>query len=297
VTALYGPDVRALRAAIGTSAAIVARLPAGVAAALGAAGGTIEWAVRQRKRARLAANLAHALDGDPASPATRRLVRRNMRAAGRRAADLLWAVARPAEAAAGVRVANAARLEAALAAGRGAILAGPHCGGFEVAHVVAPAFPAIRLLALIDRTRIAAALELLRRSHRIATADAAATPHAALRHLRDGGALVAIADLWRPGMRGHAVRLLDARVLLPAGTAVLSRLSGAPVLPFAALPIGPRAWCIEIGEPIAAPVRSTGHDGEIATTQALADAFGTILRAHPEQWDAVDPIAWLAEDA
>jgi lauroyl/myristoyl acyltransferase len=270
-----------LRGLVRVAAAACARLPAGPAARIGAFGGFVTWLIRPGMRRQLETNLAHVAQADS---------RRTMQAAGARAADLLWALERPGEAARAMRVDDHGALEAALAAGHGLILAGPHCGGFEILGIGARELVPAPVLAISDATRIAAALEPFRRRAGIATIPPTASVKQCVRHLEAGGALVLIADLHRNGMRSHPVRLLDAAVLLPAGPALISRLAGAPILPFAAVPDGaPRRWRLVI-EPLIPPPPA-GREQE--TSQALADAFTRLLRAFPEQWDAVDPIPWL----
>jgi lauroyl/myristoyl acyltransferase len=114
--------------------------------------------------------------------------------------------------------------------------------------------------------------------------------------VRRGGVAALVADVHRPGMRSHRVRFLDAWADLPAGPAALCRLTGAPAVPFAVVKVGERTWRAQLGEPIAAPPRGSGAAGERALAQALADAFGAVIREHLEQWDAVDPIPWHASD-
>ena len=105
-----------------------------------------------------------------------------------------------------------------------------------------------------------------------------------------------LAELVHPGMRTAEVTLLGERILLPAGPAALARMAGAPLLPFAVLPIDVRAWRMWIGEPIAPPPRASGRAGEAAALQILADAWSDILRRHPTQWAAGEPLAWLSEE-
>jgi KDO2-lipid IV(A) lauroyltransferase len=275
----------ALTVLIRSAAAVCAWLPPRLAATLGRLGGLVTWLVRPGMRRQLTANLAHV---DPKAP--QRLARRGMLAAGARAADLLWALDRPDDAARGMRVDDDGRVAAALALGRGVILASPHCGGFEILAIGARRLVQAPLLAISDETRIAAALEPFRRRAGIDTISPLEPIHRCVRHLESGGALVLIADLHRPGMRGHRVRLLDAAADLPAGPALIARLADAPILPFVAVPDGgPRRWRALVEAPIPPPAPRE----ELAATQALADAFTRFLRAYPEQWDAVDPIPWL----
>src|SRR6185437_10631802 len=103
---------RVLAGVIAAAGAAGARLPARTAHRLAVAGGTLEWAARPDKRRTLVENLAHAV--------------------GLEYSDPLWSIGRPGELLRQVRIEGRAGVDAALAEGRGVILAGPHIGGWEV---------------------------------------------------------------------------------------------------------------------------------------------------------------------
>jgi hypothetical protein len=69
-------------------------------------------------------------------------------------------------------------------------------------------------------------------------------------------------------------------------------MGSAYVAPFSVLPVGPRRWKVVIEAPIEPPDAESGDAGEVATMQALADRWTTLLRSHPQHWSAVFPIAW-----
>ena len=93
-------------------------------------------------------------------------------------------------------------------------------------------------------------------------------------------------------MRTYPVRFLDAVAALPAGAAALSRLCRTPIVPFTVLPLGPRRWRVVIEPPLEAAERNGGPEAERALLQELADRWSAQLRAHPDHWAAVFPIAW-----
>jgi phosphatidylinositol dimannoside acyltransferase len=282
---------RMLRAAITVSAAVGGRLPPGIVARLAAAGGTIEWAVRPRKRAILATNLAHALSLPPEDPRVRRAVRAEVAAEARRSADFLWSVAHPERVAAATRIEGLDGLTAALDGGRGAILAGPHVGGWEVVTPLA-ATVGVEITALVEDDWLAWAVAGIRSRAGLRLVPTSVPPVRLARALREGGVVAVLADLAKPGMRAVEVSLVGDPVLLPAGPAALARITGAPMIPVAVLPIASRAWRLVLGRPIAAPPRSSGRGGERRAVQALADAWSEVLRRHPTEWAAVDPMPW-----
>jgi lauroyl/myristoyl acyltransferase len=278
------------------AAGICARMPPWLAAGLAAAGAQIEWVCRPAKRRRLAENLGHATSRTPDDPYVRRLVHRNMTVGARRAAGLLWAFARPEQAAARITITPPGALENLLADGRGAVLSSAHFGPFEAAGTTALVLPEDTTLAVVtDENAIGRGMHGIRERMGLTVVPADGELRSLLRILAGGGLVVVLGDLHRPGMRGHLVRFLDAPCILPGGVAALARMSQAPIIPFAVYPDGARRWRLELGTPIAPPARQGGAGDERRATQELADALTRIIRALPEQWDAVDPIPWQQE--
>ena len=272
------------------------RAPARIAHALAAAGGTAEWAVRPGKRARLAANLAHAVGGDPSDGRVRTLVRREVLNEARRSADLLWALGRPAELRATTDFEGLEHIEEALAHGRGVVLAGIHLGGWEVAtalpEVVVPV-PTTAIVAddwlawAIAHARVAVGLHVMYRTEPAIRAA---------RLLARGEAVLVLGDDgWGEEPRGYAVRFLDGIAHLPAGIVSLARIAGSPIVSFYALPRGPRRWVVSLDEPVLPPGRAEGKDGERRVLQALADRWSEVIRRYPEHWSAVYRIRWVEE--
>jgi lauroyl/myristoyl acyltransferase len=284
---------RVLRVAIVGASAIAGRLPAGVVYPLTRVGGTLEWAARPRKRAMLARNLGRALGRSPADPLVRTLVRREVLNEARRSADFLWALARPEELIAGVRVEGAEFLEAARSQRRGVILATLHIGGWEVVTPAPRAVFDLPTTAVVTDDWLAWAVAGLRLRSGLEIAYDSEHPSRLLSCLRRSEAVLLIADYAKPGMRTYRVRLLDGDVELPAGPAALARLSGAPIVPFAVLPDGDRRWRIEILEPVPPPSQAGGRQEEQATLQDVADRLGEVLRTDIEHWAAVYPMRWV----
>ena len=112
------------------------------------------------------------------------------------------------------------------------------------------------------------------------------------RSLRDGEivALVGDRDISRNGV---VVDLLGEPASFPAGPALLSIMSGAPLHTFA-------VWyedgctCGQIGQRIPVP-EGLPREQQIQTmTQQIADALGAAVRAHPADWHMLQPL-WLAD--
>lgn len=283
---------RVLRGALASASATVGRLPAGVAHGLAAAGSTLEWAARPAKRRRLAENLCHTLGVPPDDPSVRALVRREVRNEGRRSVDLLWALARPGELRATTTIDGEEHIAEALVRGRGVVLVSAHVGGWEVATSLARELVPVPTTAIVTDDWIAWATEGLRVRAGLGIVYDSEPVSKAVELLRSGEAVLVLGDYAKDGMRTYPVRLLDAVARLPAGPATLSRLCGAPLVPFSVLPLGPRRWRIEVDAPLDPPDRSAGEEGERALLQALADRWTETLRVHAEHWAAVYPMTW-----
>jgi KDO2-lipid IV(A) lauroyltransferase len=287
---------RVLAKVIDGATVVGCRLPPQVAHGLAVAGGTAEWAVRLDKRRRLAANLAHAVERPADDPLVRRLVRREIVNEARRSADLLWALGRQREFLASTEIEGLEHVHAALAHGRGMVLAGIHLGGWEVATAVPGAVVPVPTTAIVADDWLAWAIEHMRVTAGLRVLYRSVSPLRAARLLRDGEALLVLAD----DGAGHdprsiPVRFLDGSALMPAGVVTLARLAGSPVVSFYVLPLGPRRWRVLIDPPVDAPPRRGGEEEERRTLQVLADRWSEVIRAYPEHWAAVYRVRWVKE--
>ena len=281
-----------LRGALAAAVALGSRLPAGAAQGLALVGGNVEWAVRPRKRRRLAENLGHALGQPPDARAVRSLVRSEVLNEARRSADLLWALGRAEELLRTTVIDGVEHVEEALAQGNGALLVSPHVGGWEVATALPRAFVPVRTTAIVTDDWIAWAADGVRARAGLGRLYDTEPAWRAARLLRAGEAVLVLGDYAKAPMRTYPVRLLDAVAVLPAGAVALARLCGAPIVPFAVLPVARRRWRVEIEPPLWPPARDSGREGERELLQRLADRWTALLRAHAEHWAAVYPMTW-----
>jgi len=271
------------------------RIPTRVAHALAVFGGHAEWAVRSGKRRALATNLGHAVGLAPSSRHVRSLVRREMVNEARRSADLLWAIGRPGELLANMKVEGITHLDELLAAGRGVVLTSLHIGGWEVAGSVPRAVIPAPVTVLVADNWLAWAMQHVRRAEGLRMIYRSAPLLGAIRLLRRGEVLLVLGeDATGAPPRRYSVRFGDASARLPAGVVSLARMAGAPIVPFSVLPRGPRHWQAVFEPAIEPPPRDGGPDDEAAVLQELADRWTALLRAHPEQWAARFPVAWEA---
>ena len=199
---------------------------------------------------------------------------------------------RPREVLSRVHVRGFEPIEAALLERRGAIVALPHLGsweigglwltlrGFPMTTVVEPLQP-VELFEWFKEQRSALGLRVL--------SPEPATTGRLVQTLREGRlvGLVADRDL---GGNGVEVEFFGERTTLPAGPAVLALRTGAPLFPAA---VYQRAGGRYEGVVLAPLDCKRGHgrlrDDVAVVTQALARSFEELIRAAPSQWHLFQP--------
>lgn len=165
-------------------------------------------------------------------------------------------------------------LDAAVARGRGVVLALPHAGNWELAGLwLAGRYGPFATLAerlrpeSLYRRFVAARAEL--------GIEVLAGPRALRRRLADGGIVGLLADR-DLGPAGMEVEFFGATSRFPTGPARLAHASGAVLLP-AACWFTEQGWGTRIHPPV-------DPRDPLAATQALADRFAEEIRAHPSDW-------------
>ena len=182
---------------------------------------------------------------------------------------------------------------AALKAGRGAILALPHSGNWDLAGVwltnthgrfttVAERLKPESLYKRFLDYRESLGFEVL------PLTGGSRPPFDVLAERLRGNGLVCLMsdrDLTRAGVR---VDLFGEPTMLPAGPAKLAMATGAALLPVHSFYAGDVA-----ATQISAPLDTSSGDVQ-AVTQALADQFGANIAAHPADWHMLQP-QWIAD--
>ncbi|UXA10432.1 phosphatidylinositol mannoside acyltransferase [Mycobacterium sp. SMC-8] len=184
-------------------------------------------------------------------------------------------------------------LWSALEAGRGAVLALPHSGNWDMAgvwlvqHHGTFATVAERLKPESLYHRFLAYRERLG-FEVVPLSGGERPPFDVLRdRLRDNGVvcLMADRDMTRTGV---PVDFFGERSRLPAGPAKLALATGAALFPVHCW-FEPDDWGMQVY-----PEVDTFSGDVIAITQALADRFAKNIAAHPEDWHMMQP-QWLAD--
>ncbi|MFN2519287.1 MAG: phosphatidylinositol mannoside acyltransferase [Jatrophihabitantaceae bacterium] len=176
-------------------------------------------------------------------------------------------------------------LDAAMAAGKGAIIVLPHMGNWDVSGLwfVERGYPFTTVAERLEPASLYDRFVAYRESlgmEVLALTGAQRSPLEVLaERLRAGGAvcLVADRDLSRNGIE---VRFFGELTRMPGGPAMLAARTGAPVLPVG-LWFTEDGWGHRVNPPIPSPTDRRLRDKVSTGTQAVADVFAREIAAHP----------------
>ena len=183
-------------------------------------------------------------------------------------------------------------VEAALAAGNGAIFALPHLGGWEYAGAWMHAVKHQELLVVVEPLEPRKLFDWfvdVRRSlgmEVVAASDDAASR--ALGALRDNRIVCLVSDRDLVG-DGVSVEFFGETTTLPAGPAVLALRAKAPILPVAAYFRGRDQHVAVVRPPIDATRAGKLRQDVARITQSLAHEFEGLIASAPEQWHLMQP--------
>lgn len=246
---------------------------------------------------RLEANLRRVVGAERSDADLDRLVRAGLRSYAR---YWLEAFRLPALSAEQIRskfrLTGRERLEAAVAAGAGAVVALPHAGNWDAAGAWAAAngwklttvAERLRPERLYDRfvafrTKLGMQIIPLRGGQR--------PPLEVLEEsLRDNHIVPLLADR-DLSARGIEVTFFGGRTRMPAGPAILALRTGAPLF-VADMWYEPEAACGRLHGPLPMPTEGTLDQRVRTLTQQIADLLGAGIAAHPTDWHMLQRL-WL----
>jgi len=262
-------------------------LPTGLRHAAAAPGGTAWfWLSAAQRRAALD-NYAAVLGRSPSDPEVARVARRAFQNYGRMLMDfLLLGSLSPDELGRRMTYEGRENLDAAVAGGRGAIMAVPHMGSWDMAGsfaaslgysmwAVAERFPGT-LNDPVVRTRQRFGLNVipLGRSAVRSITDA----------LRANGVVALRCDLEQgPGV---AVRFFGRRAIVPGGPAAIAIKTGAALVPAYQFSPSPGRQHVHLDEPLRWPEGETKE----GLMQRVVTRFEDFIKEHPDQWYAFRPM-------
>lgn len=222
--------------------------------------------------------------------------RRVMASYGRYWAEVFWVRPRRRRAILASTVLDRADvLHAAIATGRGVVLALPHTGNWEAAGLRASAEEA-RVLAVAENLgnqRVTDWFVGLRTTMEIdvvLTGSGGRVTGTLMRRLRDGGVIALLSDRDLSG-RGVEVMFFGEKTTMPPGPVALADRTGAVLLPvgiyFADGRGGGHRFVVH--DPLEIPEADTAEQRVALGTQKLAGILETIIRERPEQWHVIVP--------
>jgi len=184
------------------------------------------------------------------------------------------------------------RLREVVDAGKGAIVVTPHFGNWDLAAAAAAA-SGFKVTVVtekfgpegMNRKVVAARGRLGLKVVPLSIAAGKASVNA----LRRGEVVGLVCDLPKDG-RNVAVNLVGQRAMVPAGPALLSLRSGAPVVPITCLRVADGKYRLDVQAPLSRPREEASEADVTAYAQAIVDRFEAPLRAHPEQWYLFSPM-------
>ncbi|MGH9103736.1 MAG: phosphatidylinositol mannoside acyltransferase [Acidimicrobiales bacterium] len=274
------------------AAAVARNLPGPVAAEVAAGVAMLFAYARPARRALVASHLRRIAGDGLGGGDLDRAVDRVFRSYGRYWAESFRLhVTPPDELVRAMTTDGLEHLDAALAQGRGAILALPHLGGWDFggAWLTSIGYPTTVVVEPLEPPELFEWFASLRQGSGLFVvpmgSGAPAALIAALRRNEVVG-LVSDRDL---GGRGVPVEIFGEQTTLPAGPALLSLRTGAPVLPAAvyAWPSGMHRSVVRPPLPVPGP----GHlSRRVAVmTGSLATELEVLIRRAPDQWHLLQP--------
>lgn len=182
---------------------------------------------------------------------------------------------------------GAEHLEAAMEKGKGAVVALPHLGNWDTAGkwVVMQGWKVTAVAEMLRPER----LYRLFLEHRqdlgmgvLPLSDDRKVAEECVRLASENHVLALVSDRDLKG-NGVVVEMFGEERRMPAGPALLSLVTGAPLLPCACYDT-PRGWVARIEAPLEVERTESLRDDVTSLTRLLAARFERGIAAHPTQW-------------
>jgi phosphatidylinositol dimannoside acyltransferase len=265
----------------------VRALPPGFNHAVAVPGGAAWYWLSGKQRRAALDNYAAALGLQRSEPEVARVAQRAFQNYGRMLTDfMLLGSLTPEELLKRMSVDGRENLDAALAGGRGAIMAVPHMGSWDMAgayagalgypiSAVAERFPG-SLNDAVVRTRSRFGLNVIMLGR--------AAVRSITQALQANGIVALLCDLEQgPGVD---VRFFGRRAVVPGGPAAIALKTGAALLPAYQYTVSPGRHHVHLDAAITWPAGTTKE----SLMQRVVSRFEEFISAHPDQWFAFRPM-------
>jgi KDO2-lipid IV(A) lauroyltransferase len=274
-------------AAYTVGARILRAVPAVMRHAAVAPGGTAWYWLSPAQRRAALDNYAAALGRDRSDPEVARVARRAFQNYGRMLSDfVLMGSLTPEDLIKQVTVEGLEHVDAALARGRGAIMAVPHMGSWDMGgswaaakgysvSAVAERFPgSLNDAVVATRQRFGLNVIMLGRSAVRAITGA----------LQGNGVVALLCDLEQgPGV---GVRFFGRQAVVPGGPAAIAIKTGAALLPSYVYGVAPSRYHIHLDPSLSWPPSETKE----SLMQKVVARFEDFIKERPDQWYAFRPM-------
>jgi KDO2-lipid IV(A) lauroyltransferase len=246
-------------------------------------------------RATVAANQATVLGLEPDTAVVRAATREAFRLYARYWYDTFRLRAlSPAEVDRRSRVVGVEHIDAALEAGHGCIAVLPHLGNWDVAGhwMAAHGYPIAAVAEVLEPRRLAELFVRHREELGMRVVPLAEGTHVGqqlAKLLSDNWLVALVADRDLSG-RGVEVEMFGRTRRVPAGPALLSITSGAPLLVCSSYTTH-EGWAVRIGSPLEIERTGNTRDDVTALTRLMAEGFERSIAACPPDWHVFQP-AW-----
>ena len=276
-----------LAASYSAGARILRAVPAGLRYAVSTPGGAAWFWLSRAQRGAALVNYAAVLDREPSDPEVARVARRAFQNYGRMLTDfvLLGDLSKE-EVMERVVVERLHLLDAAIAKGRGAILALPHMGSWDMAGAYAAA-AGYDMTAVAERFPGSLDAAIVRNRNRFGV-SVISVGRAAVRQIKEALSqnrfVALLCDLEQgPGVE---VRFFGRRAIVPAGPAAFALKMGAPVVIVHSYATSPGRYRVVVENGPEWPPAETN----VGAMQSIIMRFESYIRARPDQWYAFRPI-------
>lgn len=242
------------------------------------------------RRPIIEANFAVMLGRSRPDPYVRALARRSVHNFGRMAIDFLAArTMTGAEILSWVTPIGKEYLDGALAEGRGAILALPHFGSWDVAAAFAQA-SGWQLTVVTQSNWVTELAARARSAHGVTLAPRDHSLRAIFRALARNECVAILSDIAQDGLQTACVPFFGRPAPFPLGPARLAQRTGAPVLVIGCRRLTDHSYRIESLPPLRVDPHLPADDAVVALTAAIAAGFEQHIGGCPEQWYPFHPV-------
>ncbi len=269
------------------------RLPEGVGSRLFRSLGRVAHRTLDGVRATVAANQAQVLGLEPRSPLVRAATREAFDLYARYWYDTFRIRALPlSELDRRTRMEGVEHMDAALEAGRGCVAVIPHMGNWDVAGhwLAAHGRPIAAVAEVLQPPRLFELFLRHREELGMRIVPLAEGTHVGQRLaglLAENWVVALVADRDLSG-RGVEVEMFGATRRVPAGPALLSITSGAPLLICSSYTT-PDGWLVRIGAPLEIERTGDTRADVRALTREMARGFERAIAAKPPDWHMFQP--------